>query len=84
MTSHERLSRKTLGALPPEGRPAIDPDALRPRIVHLGIGAFHRAHQAVYTEAAEARHNAGWGIVGVSQRSRTVVDALRPRTGSTR
>ncbi|WP_392667127.1 mannitol dehydrogenase family protein [Streptomyces sp. LN785] len=81
MTSHERLSRKTLGALPPKGRPAIDPDTLRPRIVHLGIGAFHRAHQAAYTETAEARHSAGWGIVGVSQRSRTVVDALRPQDG---
>ncbi len=42
------------------------------RIVHLGLGAFHRAHQAVYTEDA-----GGWEITGVAQHSRTTIDALR-------
>lgn len=42
------------------------------RIVHFGLGAFHRAHQAVYTEAAE-----NWGIAGVAPRSHTVVNALK-------
>ena len=42
------------------------------RVVHLGLGAFHRAHQAVYTEDA-----GGWEIAGVAQRSRAVIDALR-------
>jgi fructuronate reductase len=46
-------------------------------IVHLGIGAFHRAHQAVYTEDA----GDGWGICGVSQRSPDVVDRLAPQDG---
>ena len=41
-------------------------------IVHLGLGAFHRAHQAVYTQDA-----GGWEICGVAFRNRTVVDALR-------
>jgi fructuronate reductase len=41
-------------------------------IVHLGLGAFHRAHQAVYTEDA-----GGWEICGVAWRRRTVADALR-------
>jgi fructuronate reductase len=36
-------------------------------IVHLGLGAFHRAHQAVYTEDA-----GGWEICGVTRRRRTV------------
>ncbi|HEY4453086.1 MAG TPA: mannitol dehydrogenase family protein [Pseudonocardiaceae bacterium] len=45
---------------------------MTPRIVHLGLGNFHRAHQAVYTEDA-----GGWEITGVANRSRTVVDALR-------
>jgi fructuronate reductase len=40
-------------------------------IVHLGLGAFHRAHQAVYTQ------DTGWEICGVAWRRRTVVDALR-------
>ena len=42
-------------------------------VVHLGIGAFHRAHQAVYTEdAALATGELGWGILGVTQRSASV------------
>ncbi|MFC4629174.1 mannitol dehydrogenase family protein [Promicromonospora alba] len=51
-------------------------------IVHLGIGAFHRAHQAVYTErAAIATGDTAWGILGVTQRSATVRDQLRPQGG---
>ncbi|MDQ1129705.1 mannitol dehydrogenase family protein [Microbacterium sp. SORGH_AS_0888] len=46
-------------------------------ILHLGLGSFHRAHQAVYTAAALARDGGDWGIVGVASRSRRVVDALR-------
>ena len=49
-------------------------------ILHLGIGAFHRAHQAVFTEdAAVAADEPGWGICGVTQRSSVVVDQLRPQ-----
>ncbi|GAA4699106.1 fructuronate reductase [Promicromonospora umidemergens] len=51
-------------------------------IVHLGIGAFHRAHQAVYTErAAIATGDTSWGILGVTQRSARVRDQLRPQGG---
>ncbi|MDN3310631.1 mannitol dehydrogenase family protein [Microbacterium oryzae] len=46
-------------------------------ILHLGLGNFHRAHQAVYTRAALDAHGGDWGIVGVASRSRAVVDALR-------
>ncbi|GLY84612.1 mannitol dehydrogenase [Actinoallomurus iriomotensis] len=46
-------------------------------IVHLGIGAFHRAHQAVYTEDA----GDGWGICGITQRSATVAEQLGPQDG---
>lgn len=44
-------------------------------IVHLGIGAFHRAHQAVYTEET------GWGICGITQRSPAVAAQLLPQDG---
>jgi fructuronate reductase len=76
-----RLSRATLAELPPECRPLVDPGSLRTRIVHLGIGAFHRAHQAFHTELAESRHGGGWGIAGVTQRSPAVAQALRPQDG---
>lgn len=43
------------------------------RIVHLGLGNFHRAHQVVYTQDA----GDGWTVTGVACRSRRVVEALR-------
>jgi len=45
-------------------------------IVHLGIGAFSRAHIAVYTEDAIKKSGGDWGITGVSLRSPDVRDAL--------
>ena len=45
-------------------------------IVHLGLGNFHRAHQAVYTQAA-LRADERWGICGVSLRSAGVIRELR-------
>lgn len=45
-------------------------------VLHLGLGNFHRAHQAVYTAAALRSAGGDWGIVGVASRSRSVVDAM--------
>jgi fructuronate reductase len=76
-----RLNVAALARLPRPARPLIDPRELRVGIVHLGIGGFHRAHQAVYTEQAIAQAGGDWGICGVTQRSRDVVDALAPQDG---
>jgi fructuronate reductase len=69
VTPMDHLDRAALAGLPPVRRPLVDPRDLRPRIVHLGLGAFHRAHQAVYTETAAARSGEPWGIVAVAPRS---------------
>jgi len=51
-------------------------------IVHLGVGAFHRAHQAVYTEdAALATGDDTWGICAVTGRSAAVRNQLAPQDG---
>ena len=76
-----RLSLATLHRLPSPAQPLIDPRELGVGIVHLGIGGFHRAHQAVYTERAIAEAGGDWGICGVTQRSRDVVDALAAQDG---
>ncbi|WP_430791421.1 mannitol dehydrogenase family protein [Actinoplanes sp. G11-F43] len=75
------LGRATLDSLKPGDRPAVTPGSARPGIVHLGLGAFHRAHQAVYTEAAVAASGGDWGIIGVAPRSRTILDRLRAQDG---
>ncbi|NRB02850.1 MAG: mannitol dehydrogenase family protein, partial [Rhodobacteraceae bacterium] len=46
-------------------------------IVHIGPGAFHRAHQAIYTQDAAD----GWAITGVSLRSTGFVRALAAQNG---
>ncbi|HKH34555.1 MAG TPA: mannitol dehydrogenase family protein [Beijerinckiaceae bacterium] len=80
--SGKRLSRSTLGHLPPNiGRPAYDIGAARIGIVHLGIGAFHRAHQAVYVDDRLAAGERGWAICGASLRSPDTSEALEPQDG---
>ncbi|WP_314195056.1 mannitol dehydrogenase family protein [uncultured Arthrobacter sp.] len=50
--------------------------------MHLGLGAFARAHTAVFTENAMlASGETGWGIIGVTQRSDTVARQLAPQDG---
>lgn len=74
--SATRLSLPALAGVPADARPRVDPAARRVGIVHLGIGAFHRAHQAVYTEDA-----GDWGSCGVTQRSASVARQLLPQDG---
>ena len=50
-----------------------------PGIVHLGLGAFFRAHGAVYTERAMARSGGDWGIRGISLQTPRMRDALAPQ-----
>ncbi|MEO8411823.1 MAG: mannitol dehydrogenase family protein, partial [Propionivibrio sp.] len=75
-----RLCEKNLSLLPPAvGRPAYDRSRVVPSIVHLGIGAFHRAHQAMFTDAVLAAGDLAWGIVGAGVISSEMKDALAPQ-----
>jgi fructuronate reductase len=78
-----RLQPSSLSMLPPGvQRPAYDRGALRCGIVHLGLGAFVRAHLAVYNDdALDAGAAADWGIGGVSLRQPDTRDALAPQQG---
>ena len=55
------------------------PEKVDVGIVHIGLGAFHRAHQAVYIEKNLNRNQGGnWGICAVNIRSnRQLVDELK-------
>lgn len=76
----ERLSMRSLQQLPAHvARFSYDRSALTPGIVHLGIGAFHRAHQAVIIEDCINRGETGWGIIGASLRSPETANALLPQ-----
>src|SRR3954471_1121669 len=77
-----RLSAATLGRLPHDvARPRYQRGNVATGIVHLGLGAFQRAHQAMYTEATLNAGDHRWGILGASLRSPAVRDALKPQDG---
>lgn len=76
-----RLSHATLPMLPSTvARPGYVPGQMRIGIVHIGVGAFHRAHQAAYLDELLS-DQPDWAICGVSLRSARVRDALRPQDG---
>jgi mannitol 2-dehydrogenase len=61
-----RLSTANLEAIAQlgVGVPHYDRAGLAPRILHLGVGGFHRAHMALYTDDL-AEDGGAWGIRGV-------------------
>ncbi|GAA2284002.1 mannitol dehydrogenase family protein [Glycomyces scopariae] len=68
------LSSEVLKRLPGDVTvPGDRPD--RSGILHIGAGAFHRAHQAVYTDDTD------WGITVAAPSSRGVIDALAAQDG---
>lgn len=80
--SRLRLNAARVASLPSEvRRPRYDRSAQRVGIVHFGIGAFHRAHQAVYTDEAMEAGDRNWAITGVSLRSPDVHESLQPQDG---
>jgi fructuronate reductase len=62
-------------------RPNFERSQVQPGIVHLGVGAFHRAHQAVMTDAVLASGDLRWGIIGAGLMTASTRDALLPQDG---
>src|ERR1700710_3050334 len=58
--------------------PTYDRAGLAPRLVHVGVGGFHRAHLAVYVQELAAA-GGDWGIVGLGllQQDGRMAEALR-------
>jgi fructuronate reductase len=64
-----RLGPDTLAALPADiRRPAYERASLRPGVLHLGAGAFHRCHQAEWTDDALEAEFGDWGIIDINLR----------------
>lgn len=55
-----------------------DRDSVTPGIVHIGVGAFFRAHAATYIDDILST-NPTWGVIGVSMRRSDTRDALAPQ-----
>ena len=58
-------------------RPEYDRKKLRTRMVHIGFGAFHRAHQAVCSDRLANEHGSDWGYCEVNLNSGELIEALK-------
>ena len=76
------LSALTLSSLPATiHTPAYDRIAHAPGVVHLGLGAFHRAHQAMVFDQLLATGDMRWGIHGVGMTRPDLVNQLHAQDG---
>ena len=76
------LSNPMLGALPSAvAYPTYDRNTHAPGVVHLGLGAFHRAHQAMVFDQLLSGGDMRWGILGVGMTRPDLVNALRAQEG---
>ena len=79
------LNAKNLSLLPKEvATPAYDRSKIKAGIVHIGIGGFHRAHEAFYTDQVLQHHNVtDWGICGIAllDNDHKIIDTLAHQDG---
>lgn len=59
--------------------PAYDRSRMQPGIIHLGLGNFQRAHQAIFLDRIIAKGDPRWGAVGLSLRRPDVRNDLAPQ-----
>lgn len=80
-----KLNAKNLSSLPKEvSVPAYDRTRVKTGIVHVGIGGFHRAHQAFYTDQLLVEHGiTDWGICGIAllDHDKRIYDTLVDQDG---
>ncbi|WP_062013712.1 mannitol dehydrogenase family protein [Aureimonas sp. AU4] len=77
-----RLSPQTLAGLPSSvRRPGFDRARLEAGMAHIGVGAFHRAHQGDFTDDMLEQRLERWGVVGINIRSPRIEPALAPQDG---
>lgn len=76
-----RLSMSTVDGVRDVARtPDYDPRSVNVGMVHIGLGGFHRAHQAVYVDDVLGSDPA-WGICAVAPRNPAPADTLREQDG---
>jgi fructuronate reductase len=78
----QRLTPGNMSQLPPAVRlPRYDRTRLAIGIAHIGVGAFHRCHQAEYTDDMLETAFGPWGVVGINIRPPRLAACLGPQHG---
>ncbi|RVA17548.1 mannitol dehydrogenase family protein, partial [Mesorhizobium sp. M7D.F.Ca.US.004.03.1.1] len=82
MSAIETLSPALLERLPAAVQtPAYHRAALAAGMAHLGVGAFHRCHQAEYTDDLLSLHFDRWGVIGINIRPPSLTETLGRQSG---
>ena len=77
-----RLSPSTLARLPALVRqPTYDRQKLAVGMAHIGVGAFHRCHQATFTDDMLEKEMGRWGVIGINIRPPRLADNLGMQSG---
>ncbi len=85
--SMPRLGTRSLPAIAARGIavPSYDRRGMMPAVVHLGLGAFQRAHAAIVFDdlmnRAPAAHPGAWGVFGVAMRQPGLIQAIDAQDG---
>ena len=75
-----RLSRSVLPELPPSVRqPHYDRESLKIGMAHIGVGAFHRCHQAEFIDDMLEARFGRWGVLGINLTAPSLADLLAPQ-----
>jgi fructuronate reductase len=75
-----RLSRRLLPELPRSARrPQYDRDNLKIGMAHIGVGAFHRCHQAEFVDDMLEARFGPWGLLGVNLKAPRLTGLLAPQ-----
>lgn len=78
----ERLRQSALPGLNPAiRRPHYDRDKVAIGMAHIGVGAFHRCHQAEFTDDALEAEFGPWGVLGINLRPPRLAGLLAPQDG---
>lgn len=83
MSTPETLNTHALSALAAKDIrvPTYDRKSTAPGVVHIGLGAFQRTHQALVFDDLLQAGDARWGVLGVASRSVELADALAVQDG---
>src|SRR5262249_2659401 len=75
-----RLSRSVLPDLPQSVRqPQYDRESLKIGMAHIGVGAFHRCHQAEFIDDMLEARFGPWGVMGINLTTPSLADLLVPQ-----
>ena len=80
--TESKLSRTTISQVSTSVQtPAYSARPLETGVVHLGLGAFHRAHQAMVFDQLLRKGDSRWGIHGVGMTQPGLSNKLRAQDG---